>query len=60
MKWPWRRRDPEEDKLREDRERLAAVESQWSEVHEAAATMRVHKRRNHFAQSIATIYRSEP
>lgn len=57
MKWRWpRRRGPDED-LAADLERLDEVRAQWPAVHEAAQKMRDHKRRNHFAASIAAIYR---
>jgi len=36
---------------------LEKVREQWADVHEVAAEARFHKRRNHFGESIAKIYR---
>lgn len=58
MRWPWRRKDDiEKEALREARRELERVRDQWPNVHEQAAESRMHKRRNHFGESIAKIYR---
>jgi hypothetical protein len=57
VRWPWQRAADEERALREAEERLAKVREQWADVHEVAAESRLHKRRNHFGDTIATIYR---
>lgn len=57
---PWRTRDPDDEQLAEDEKRLAEVRNQWPEVRDAVGQMTEHRRRNHFAESIATIYRGRP
>lgn len=58
MRWPWRRGSSAADEAAlEDAQRaLSEIRSQWPDVHEAAAVMRFHKKRNHFAESIEAIY----
>jgi hypothetical protein len=58
MKWPWSKRHEAERKALEDAlSDLERVRNRWPEVREAAASMRRHKERNHFAESIANVYR---
>lgn len=57
MRWPWRRDAKAEEALRQAEQRLEKVRGQWPDVHEAAAESRLHKRRNHFSDTIAKIYR---
>ena len=57
MRWPWRRNNDEAQAELEDAKRkLAAVRDQWPAVHGAAAAMRLHRERNHFAENIERIY----
>ena len=55
--WPWCRRTKKaEADLRDAEAELERVRDQWPAVIEAAAELRAHHRRNHFAASIEAIY----
>jgi hypothetical protein len=57
VRWPWRRNSvADEAALADARRHLSEVRDQWPDVHEAAATMRYLKKRNHFAETIEAIY----
>lgn len=59
MRWPWRRNARhavDQAALEDARRRLTEVRGQWPDVREAAALMRSHKQRNHFAETIESIY----
>ena len=57
MRWPWRPDPDAVEELRKAERELEKVREQWADVHEVAAESRFHKRRNHFAEAIAYIYR---
>lgn len=59
MRWPWSRERSEDDALRAEQDRLDEIRDQWPAVEEAANKMTEHRRRNHFAESIALIYRDQ-
>lgn len=54
-----RRRAAEDERLADARRDLAAVERQWPDVRRAVAAMVAHSERNHFADTILTIFRGE-
>jgi hypothetical protein len=58
MRWPWKSRaDVDRQALAETIEARDEIRGRWPEVREAAASMRRHRERNHFAESIANVYR---
>lgn len=53
----WRRPHLDEaEALEETIRNLNEVKGQWPRVEEAVETMRVHRKRNHFAETIEAIY----
>lgn len=60
MKWPWTRdqKQAEEDQAALDKAlaELAEARARWPRVEEAVEAMRLHRRRNHFAENIEAIY----
>jgi hypothetical protein len=56
MRWPWQQRREDRDNLKEAEKALEEVRAQWPDVHESAAVLRFHGKRNHFADSIRSIY----
>ena len=61
MRWPWRSRaDEERQALEETIQARDKIRGRWPEVREAAASMHRHRERNHFAATIAAVYRGRP
>jgi hypothetical protein len=58
LRWPpWGRSRDDKKNLANDKRTLSQVRAQWPDVQAVAALLYEHQRRNHFAESINTIFR---
>lgn len=58
FRWPpWGRAREAKEQLIKDQRTLSHVRAQWPTVQAVAATLHAHRERNHFAESLNTIFR---
>ena len=55
--WHCEREAPEVSATEEARRRRRAVEETWQEVYQISAALEVHRRKNHFGESLEKVFR---
>nr|DAP03064.1 MAG TPA: hypothetical protein [Caudoviricetes sp.] len=55
--WHCEREEPKVSAADEARQRRRAVEETWQEVDQISAALEVHRRKNHFGESLEKVFR---